>query len=339
MRLRHRLIPYLYTAAWVNYQEGILPIRPMYHCHPNTNHAYQCPNEYTFGSELIAIPYTTPRDEDTRMSRQVVWLPEGDWFDFFTGDFYSGGGWYAIYGGLDRIPVFARAGGIIPLTPDGGGSGIEVPDTIDINIFPGADHTYQLYEDDGETQAYRNGEYAITTLKITQNEKHLQFHIQPVEGAVDLLPSNRKFNLVFHALQQPGSVTVKIDSQEWHPEWQYNPVSHQLKIPGINLPENTDLAVDITGTQDLVYRDNQLKEKIHRLLKDFKMNTFIKQSILDRLDEIIKNPFELKNYADSMAESQILALIETWLGIQNHRISDDPVEAFQRIIDLIYKLQ
>ncbi|MDY6873773.1 MAG: glycoside hydrolase family 31 protein, partial [Chloroflexota bacterium] len=93
MRLRHALIPYLYTAAWHNYRDGILPIRPMYYLNPKENDAYLCPNEYTFGSELIAVPFTRPRDADTRLSRQVVWLPEGDWFDFFTGNHYDGGGW------------------------------------------------------------------------------------------------------------------------------------------------------------------------------------------------------------------------------------------------------
>ena len=339
MRLRHRLVPYLYTAAWINYQEGILPIRPMYHVYPDENHAYQCPNEYTFGSELIAIPFTTPLDENTRMSRQAVWLPKGDWFDFFTGDYYTGGGWHAIYGGLERIPVFARAGGIIPLIPEVGWDGIKIPDTIDLNIFPGADNTYQLYEDDGETQAYQNGEFAITTFHLSQDGNHLRFRIQAVEGETGLLPSTRTFNLVFYALEEPNSVIIRIDSQECEPIWHYDSTTHQLHVPGINLSVNAELFVEITGTEDLVYRKDQLKEKIHLLLKYFKMNTFIKQSIYDRLDEIIKNPFELKNYADSMVESQILALIETWLGKQNDKISDNPEEAFQKILDLIYKLQ
>lgn len=339
MRLRHQLIPYLYTAAWINFNEGILPIRPMYHLYPGENHAYQCPNEYTFGSELIAIPFTTPLDEDTRLSRQVVWLPEGEWFDFFTGEYYLGGGWYAIYGGLDRTPVFAQAGGIIPVQPESGWDGIEIPDTLDVKVFPGANNVYQLYEDDGETQEYQNGKFAITIFKLTQADNHLHFEIRPVEGETSLMPPKRIFNLVFYALHEPDSVMITIDSQVCHPEWHYNPSTNQVRITGITLPVNADLAIDITSTEDLVYRDNQLKEKIHLLLKHFKMNTYIKQSIHGRLDKIINNPFELKNDADSMVESQILALIETWLGKQDEKISDDPDEAFQKIIDMIYKLQ
>jgi len=336
MRLRHRLIPYLYTAAWINYKEGILPIRPMYHCYPKESHAYQCPNEYTFGSELIAVPFTTPRDEDTRMSRQVVWLPEGDWFDFFTGNHYSGEGWYAIYGGLDQTPVFAQAGAIIPLRPETAWGGIDIPDTLDLHIFPGANNSYQLYEDDGETQAYQNGEYAITTFNFSHDEKHLQFQILPVEDEIGLLPSKRTFNLLFFALQEPKTVIVKIDTQEIHPEWHYDPSTHQLSIPGINLPVNSELVVQISASQDLVTREYLSKANINQLLKHFKMNTFVKQNIYDRIDEIIKDPFELKNYADSMTQSQILAMVETLLGKQAEKLSDNPEEAFQRMLKLVY---
>ena len=337
MRLRHRLIPYLYTAAWRNYHDGILPIRPMYHQYPSENHAYQCPNEYTFGSELIAIPFTTPIDEHTRMSRQVVWLPEGDWFDFVTGEYYSGGGWYAIYGGLERIPVFAQAGGMIPLGPESGLGGIDIPDTMVVNIFPGADNLYQLYEDDGESQAYQDGEYAITTFRLTQHDDLLTFEIKPVEGTISLLPVERTFKLIFYALHEPDSIKMTLDSEKIHPIWHYDPISRQLIISDIVLPVTSNLTVRIARSEDLVYRENPLSETINKMLKTFKMNTFIKQSIRENLDALIKDPFILKNYADSMKESHLLALIESWLGKQTDRISDNPEEAFQRIIDQLYQ--
>src|SRR5690606_4088426 len=95
MQLRHRLIPYLYTMAWRAHTENVLPVRPMYHEHPRAEEAYLCPQQYTFGSELIAAPFTAPRDPDTGLSRQVVWLPDGDWYHFFTGESMPGG-WHAV---------------------------------------------------------------------------------------------------------------------------------------------------------------------------------------------------------------------------------------------------
>lgn len=135
LRLRHALIPYLYTAAWDNYREGVLPIRPMYHLYPDEKDAYLCPDQYYFGSELIAAPFVTPRHEDTRLSRQLVWLPEGHWFDFFTGDYYQGGGWYAIYGDLERAFAFAKAGGIVPLNAETHKNGVNLPEIFTIKIF------------------------------------------------------------------------------------------------------------------------------------------------------------------------------------------------------------
>ena len=115
MQLRHALIPYLYSMAWLNHKQGIPPIRPMYYLYPDMDQAYSCPNQYTFGSELIAAPFTSPRDADTRLSRQVIWLPPGDWFNFFDGRYFEGDSWQAVYGDLGEIPVFARSGAIIPL--------------------------------------------------------------------------------------------------------------------------------------------------------------------------------------------------------------------------------
>ena len=86
LRLRHALIPYLQTMAWRNHVESIPLARPMYYDHPLDEQAYHCPDQYLFGSELVAAPFISPADPDTRLSRQVVWLPLGDWFDFFSGD-------------------------------------------------------------------------------------------------------------------------------------------------------------------------------------------------------------------------------------------------------------
>ena len=108
MQLRHAFIPYLYSMAWQNYRQGVPTIRPMYHVTPESEQAYACPNQYTYGTELIAAPFITPCDPDTQLSRQVVWLPEGGWYGFFDGRYYPGDAYHAIYGALGEIPVFAK---------------------------------------------------------------------------------------------------------------------------------------------------------------------------------------------------------------------------------------
>ena len=336
LRLRHALIPYLYTAAWKNNVEGILPIRPMYHLYPEENDAYHCPNEYTFGSELIAVPFTTPTDENTRLSRQPVWLPEGDWFDFFNGDHYQGGGWHAIYGDLGRIPVFAKAGAIVPMGPDATWGGISLPDTLIINIYPGADNTYQLYEDDGESQNYKAGEFSLTTFDFSWQSDQAVFTINPVEGDTSLLSKDRIFKLIFHAWNEPGSVSIKINGKSQQADWHYDENLHQLTFTDIALSVDSSLMIKINGSGDLLFDEDQRKYKLERMLDIFKMNTTVKKSLHEQLDDFISDPFMLVKYADRMDEAHLLAFMETWIGCQIEKFSEDPQEAFQRMINQLY---
>ncbi len=337
MQLRHALIPYIYTAAWHNHQDGILPIRPMYHIYPEDQQAYLCPNQYTFGSELFAVPFTTPRDKNTRLSRQVVWLPEGDWFDFFTGMHYQGGGWKAVYGDLDQIPVFAKAGGIIPLGPFVGWGGIELPDTLTINIYPGANNTYQLYEDDGETLAYTEGQYAITTFNLAWSDERAVFSINPVHGDTILLSDKRIFKLVFHAITKPEDISIELDGDSIQHPWVYEEQSHLLTITDLVLPTASSLRVELNSKHNLLFTSDRRQNNSRDLLDRFKLDVNIKQAFLDEIDDFINNPMMLIKYADQMEDTHLLALIETWLEKQPDKMDDDPHEAFQRIINLLYE--
>jgi alpha-glucosidase (family GH31 glycosyl hydrolase) len=336
LRLRHAFIPYLYTAAWVNTKEGILPIRPMYHLYPEKDGAYQCPNQYTFGSELIAAPYTTALDEDTRLSRNMVWMPEGDWFDFFTGEHYSGGGWYAIYGDLHQIPVFAKAGAIVPLSSGHVNNSIDLPDTLTINVYPGADNTYTLYEDDGETLAYQKGEFALTKFNFVWQEEKCSFTIKPVLGQKDLLSTKRIYKIIFHAFTAPDNIQVMINGQEVEFSYNFIEDSHQLILRDIVLSTEDELNIHISSSSNLFFKADRKKETMLDMLKTFKMNSYIKQALDLRIDQLVENPVMLLEFADRMADSHILDLVETWLGKQDERILPDPVEAFQEVMNYLY---
>jgi len=336
LRLRHALIPYLYTASWRNYKDGILPIRPMYHLYPGNNHAYICPNEYTFGSELIAAPFTTPRDKDTRLSRQVVWFPEGYWFDFFSGEHYQGEGWYAVYGPLERIPVCAKAGGIIPLSPSSGWDGMALPDALAIHIFPGSDNTYQLYEDDGETLAYQQGEYTLTTFKQRWSHNETSFEIEAVEGNTDLLSEERVYKLIFHAINNPETISMMKNNKQVNVSWNYNEAHHQLIITDLILPVSSDVIIKLHHPEKIMWLEDPRKKRLLRMLEIFRMDTYVKSSLTERIDEFMTHPMILMDYADRMKESHLLALVETWLGCQPEKIPENPKEAFQKIINMIY---
>lgn len=147
LRVRHRLVPYLYTAAWRAHSDGVGVVHPMYHDHATMPAAYQVPNQYLLGGDLIVAPITTPRDAASGLSRTIVWLPDGVWFDLFAGDRYRGGRSLPMHRPLATIPVLARAGSTIPLLHDPMQDIGENPDALVLRIMPGSGHSV-IYEDD-----------------------------------------------------------------------------------------------------------------------------------------------------------------------------------------------
>ena len=162
MQLRHALIPYIYSMAWRAHRTGISLVTPMYYGNMDAAAAFKAKDQYFFGSELIVAPIIEPADSQTGVAIKRVWLPAGTWFNFFSGEQIMGGQWHEIKAALEDIPVYAKAGAIVPLAPKVGWGGIDNPKELDIYIFPGADNSFELYEDDGETTDYQRGKYAIT---------------------------------------------------------------------------------------------------------------------------------------------------------------------------------
>jgi len=130
--------------------EGTPLIQPIYWDYPKRNEAYRARNEYYFGSELIVLPITTPQDPKLPLVRVQGWLPHGRYVDIFNGAIYNGDRELWISRPLDRYPVFAREGSIVPLDaaeepPNGGGN----PSALGVFIVVGADEEFELVEGDG----------------------------------------------------------------------------------------------------------------------------------------------------------------------------------------------
>ena len=115
LRLRRRLIPYLYTMNHRTYADMRALCEPMYYAYPNEEEAYCCKNEYLFGSELIAAPITSPENPKTSLAGVKVWLPRGTYIDMFTGRRYEGGRVIEMFRPLESFPLLAKEGAIIPL--------------------------------------------------------------------------------------------------------------------------------------------------------------------------------------------------------------------------------
>ncbi len=146
LRLRHRMIPYLYSASYDTRDRGRALIEPLYYEHPNKAQAYRFPNEYYFGSQLLLAPVTSPAD-GSGLAKTKVWLPEGHWTDIFTGDEYEGGRTVTMYRWLESFPALLKEGGIFVLDGRKHTNDVSNPDVLDVMIANG-NGRYTLHEDD-----------------------------------------------------------------------------------------------------------------------------------------------------------------------------------------------
>ena len=313
MQLRHSFIPYIYSMAWKIYKESIPLIKPMYYLHSNEENAYNSPNQYYFGSEIICSPFLSQIDDDLSRSRQEIWLPEGIWFDFFTGEYYEGNNNYAIYGKLNDIPVFAKAGAIIPLASknitETQWNDVSNPLSLDIIIFPGADNEFNLYEDDGETQDYLAGMYSLTEFRLIYKKRHLMLKINKILGneAYKSEPQQRNYNFIFKGINDPDDIKIQINRNQVEVQSEYEDLDQILKITGIKIYNADELTITLTKKSgQFVSKRDRVIEKCKNLLKFMKIDMDLKNHIDSRLKELKKDIKKFKRLLLIMTNEEAL---------------------------------
>jgi alpha-glucosidase (family GH31 glycosyl hydrolase) len=308
LQLRHQLIPYLYTMAWRNTVEGPPLITPMYYEHPEDESAYRCPQQYRFGTELIVAPFTTPIDPDTRMSRQQVWLPKGEWYNFFTDDHYTGDRWITVYGGLDQIPVFAEGGAIVPLAPRTAWGSTGNPDVLELHIFPQQSNRFALYEDDGETMAYQRGHSCLTAFNLRVRERSVIFSIEPGQGDVSVVPQQRAYRLIFHRVAQSAEVTLKVNGASREATTLYDEELQRFTVEVIAAPiDRVEIAVQHSDRSWLA-QDDRREQRFRQMLRTFRMESDIKREIDERLKDVFDDPALLKSFGAALKDAHVEAL-------------------------------
>jgi alpha-glucosidase (family GH31 glycosyl hydrolase) len=182
LRLRHRLIPYIYTMNARSASDDEPLIQPMYWDFPKVDEAYRVPNQYRFGSELIVAPVTQPRDKHTHLGAAKAWLPNARFVDIFTGVVYSGNRELTLHRRLDQVPALAPEGAIIPLDaayqPKNGSPN---PTAFEILLVVGADGSFNLTEDDGTGTHVDEGDFRmIEDDGIESGSENVRFSYTPI---------------------------------------------------------------------------------------------------------------------------------------------------------------
>ncbi len=183
-RTRYRLMPYIYSVAGNCWLNGGLMMEPLAFGWSKDPVALEVKDQYMFGPSLMVCPvhepmYYLPRSQRIAKERsRRVYLPEtpGGWYDYETGERLEGGRWITASAPIDRIPVFVKAGAVIP-EADFALSTEEQSGEIRVTIYPGADGKFCLYEDDGDGYRYENGEYRLTRLRWNDGSRELSAEI------------------------------------------------------------------------------------------------------------------------------------------------------------------
>ena len=218
LRLRHQLIPYLYAMNWRAHSLGLPLVEPMYWDAPENDLAYQVKNEYRFGTELIVSPITHKSDASIGKAKADVWLPQGTWFDFFTGRKYLSspvnGRVLEAWRSLDTLPVFARAGGIIPLRHNTGTEPINDvgnPAALEILVFPDSDGNFSLIEDNGRGMNEIKTSTTQMDLRYAQDGS-CEFTITQPSIVPDFIPAQREWIITFRGVENIAFKVITKDT-------------------------------------------------------------------------------------------------------------------------------
>ncbi len=200
-QLRYRLIPYIYSNYYQMYKTGMPIMQAMvlrYQDDPNT---YSIDDQYFFGNNLLVCPVTV-KEAKTR----IIYLPKGTWYDYWTGAKMEGGGYFNVLTPLDKMPVYARAGAIIPMQPNMKYYGEKPMNPFTLDIYPSRNSEFDLYEDDGLTLKYQEGHYALTKISYNQWDNYSQIEIQSPEGDYKL--PDRTMILKVHTDTKPAKIEM-----------------------------------------------------------------------------------------------------------------------------------
>ena len=297
LTLRHQLVPYTYTMNRRFHAENRPFIEPVYYEHPDEEEAYRRRNEYYFGSELLVSPITQKSDPETKTGAVKTWLPEGAWYDLFTGLRYRGGRTIRMHRDIDTIPVLAKMGGIVPLeSAETVSSRTENPKHMVVKVFCGADGTFSLYEDDGLSLRFQQGEFVTTDFHLQWGAEK-RFTIAPARGSVELIPQSRDYDLEFYGVSSEAVKTVVADGDAQPFETDYDEERRILTVRVRDITVTKELAVRFQNDTEL--RDNNMeafaykainraqipfavKEKLYRVLTG-PMDTLSKLSTMEAM--------------------------------------------------------
>jgi alpha-D-xyloside xylohydrolase len=187
--LHYRLMPYLYSLAWKVTNEGYTIMRHLVFDYPTDTNVFSIGDQFMYGPAILVNPVTS-----AGATSRSVYLPAGTWYDFWTGATATGGAKVTADAPLSKIPLYVKGGSIVPMGPNIQYA-TESIDPLEIRVYKGANGSFTLYEDEGDTYNYETGKYATVT--FTWDDAGKKLSIGDRNGSYTGMPASRTFNVVF----------------------------------------------------------------------------------------------------------------------------------------------
>jgi alpha-glucosidase len=265
-QLRYALEPYLYTEARRTYDTGVAFFRPLYYDWPQEAAAYDSKGEYLFGDQMLAAPITAPADKVSGLATEKVWLPTGEWIEWPTGKHFTGPAAIERSFSIEQMPVYLRAGAIVPMQPPMRFTGEKPVDPLIVNVWPltpGTTSSYSVYEDSGVAVEYQRGVFARTPIKAAQTGDKLRVEIGPVERGYPGMPQRRGYELRLPADWPPASVTVNgVTVKQAGPlgkgGWSFEGNTLTTVIPVPSFSVASKVTIEVRRADGLTARRNEL---------------------------------------------------------------------------------
>lgn len=277
-RLRHSLIPYLYTEAYNYTSKGVPLVQPLYYKYPEIYDEPTYRNEYYFGSQLVVAPITTKKETIINRSIEQIFMPEGLWYDFKTGKKFPGNKRYVTFYKDEDYPVFAKSGAIIPLADFSDNINVtNNPNSMEIHVFPGLSNTYNLYEDDGYSSLYEEGYYILTKIDYNYMANNYTLIIRPIEGKTGIIPEKRNYRIRFRNTRQADEVIVYVGQTQVKCESYTDDTDFIVSVSGV--PTTTQLTINCKGRDIEIDAVRLINEDIDDILNDIQIETVLKEKI------------------------------------------------------------
>ena len=206
LQLKQRLTPYMYTLCNEAYRTAVPAVRGLVLEYPTDTTTYSDATKYEFllGKDLLVAPVYKSESK-----RDNIYLPEGEWFDFWDGTVFAGKQTLMNYNApLDKLPLFVRAGAIIPMYPQMNYDWERTTDTLTLKVYPAANSSFEMYEDDGLTREHRQGIYATTKFEVsTSKNGAMKMVINAAKGDFRGMLKNRVYLVDVKTTTMPNEIS------------------------------------------------------------------------------------------------------------------------------------